>query len=203
MQRIVVGAINILLCCPEIMVEFILIVAYNQNHNNMYVIKMNESPLVSTHNLTQGLTVVELVIVVFILGILIASAVGSSYNSLASGRNIERTNDVGAISRSLEQYYRTQSVATGATYPSSSTTAVSLAAIVGDNDIVTAPDETTNSIIIASSSSAQTPTFSQYTYQALNVNGSLCTTLPCPRYKLYYQLETTNDVAVKNSLRQQ
>lgn len=169
----------------------------------MHVIKMNKPPLVSIHSPMQGLTIVEMVVVIVILGILIATVVGASYNSLASGRDIERTNDIGAISRSLEQYYRTQSVATGATYPSSSTTAVGLAAIVGDDDIVTAPDETTNSIIVASSSSPQTPAFSQYAYQPLKVDGSLCTTSPCPRYKLYYQLEATAGAAVKNSLRQQ
>lgn len=193
----------VFLSCPEIMVEFISILAYNQNHNTMHVIRMNKSPLVSMHSPTQGLTVVELVVVISILGILIASVVGSSYNSLASGRNIERTNDISAISRSLEQYYRTQSVATGATYPSSSTTAASLAVIVGDDDIVTAPDETSNSIIVASSNSAQAPAFSQYAYQALRADGTLCTALPCSRYKLYYHLETTDDVVVKNSLRQQ
>jgi prepilin-type N-terminal cleavage/methylation domain-containing protein len=169
----------------------------------MNILNMKEPSQVSSNDLNRGFSIVELVVVMVVLGILLGAMVSSSFGYQASARNRERANDINSISKSLEQYHRMQSDATGATYPDSSTTATSLAATVNDNEIISAPNETNNSLVVATVSGAQTPTLSQYVYQPLNVEGTLCTALPCARYRLYYQLETTNVVVVKNSLRQQ
>ena len=167
------------------------------------MIKVNGSHLAYRHNLEAGFTIVELMVVVIVLTILLVVVGRSSYGYQASSRDRERANDIDAISRSLEQYYRTQSVATGATYPSSTITPAGIASIVGDVDIVAAPDEPTNSVVVATSGATQTPTVSQYLYQPLNVDGTICTASPCPRYKLYSRLEESSEILTINSLRQQ
>ena len=174
-----------------------------KSQREWYILKMNKQARVFSSDLTRGFTIVELAITIVVLGVLSGVLISSAFGYQESGRNRERANDIDAISRSLEQYYRTQSVAVGASYPPSSTTPAAIGAIVGDSEIVAAPRLTTNSIVVASSAAAQTPTTSQYTYQPLNVDGTLCTAVPCARYKLYFRQESSNTVIVKDSLRQQ
>jgi prepilin-type N-terminal cleavage/methylation domain-containing protein len=154
-------------------------------------------------DLRRGFTIVELVVTVMVFAVLTGIVTTSTFGYQESARNRERANDIDAIARSLEQYYRTQSGANGASYPNSATTATALAAIVKDNDIVIAPRQTTNSLVVATSNAAQTPTISQYIYQPLNANGTLCTAVPCARYKLYFRQESSNTIVTKDSLRQQ
>ena len=137
------------------------------------------------------------------MGILATLTIGSTFGYQETARNRERAADIDVISRNLEQYYRTQATSAGASYPPNSTTVAALGAIINDTDIITAPRQAGNSLVIATSNSAQTPTIAQYIYQPLNVDGTLCTAVPCARYKLYYRQESNNTVFVKNSLRQQ
>lgn len=158
---------------------------------------------VSSRIFERGFTIVELVITVLILGILLTVAVGSGLGFQSRAQDAERSSDVDVIVQSLERYYRTQATGTGATYPPSSLSATALAALISDPDATIAPRQTSNSIAIAASSATQTPTISQYIYQPLNLDASLCTATPCVRYKVYYRIEETNVVVVKSSLRQQ
>ena len=153
--------------------------------------------------ITAGYTVVEVVVIIVVISILIGIVVNSSLGYQVRARDSERVSDADVITRSLERYYRTQAVAIGPTYPASSITPTAFATIVNNNDAVVAPGQTTNSVVIAANNNAQTPTKDQYMYQPLQVNGSLCTATPCARYKVYYLLEDTNTVVVRDSLRQQ
>lgn len=157
----------------------------------------------SSHVSTRGFTVVELVTIVVILSILIAVAIDSVIGYQSSARDRERKADTGIITQVIERYYRTQAAVVGPTYPASSVGANTLTTIVNNADATKAPDQTSSSVVIAGSGSAQTPTVSQYIYQPLNIDGSLCTVAPCVKYKLYYRLEVTDEVVVINSLRQQ
>jgi len=171
-------------------------------HRSMNILKMKKRIYFSVKELSRGFSIVELLVVIVVLAILLSTVASASYGYMASARDSERANDIDGFSRGIEQYYRTQSVATGATYPSSATI-IGLAETITDKDLIKAPDEASSSLVVATGGGAQTPTDSQYIYQPLKADGSLCAALPCPRYKLYYRLETTGDVIVKNSLRQQ
>ena len=162
-----------------------------------------KSVWVGLGSLNRGFTIVEVTIVIVVIGILISIAVSSGVGYQASARDRERINDIDAISQSLERYYRTQSAVTGASYPASNATIASIATIVGDNDLVTAPRQTANSIVMVTAAGAQSPTINQYMYQALNVNGTVCSSAPCVRYRMYYRLESNPDIQTKDSLRQQ
>lgn len=156
-----------------------------------------------SHSNKHGFTVAELVITIIVLAILTAISAGAYYNLQPAAHDSERVADTAVITRSLERYYQTQAVATGATYPSTATNTAGLALIIGDMDAVTAPDQSGNSLVIATTGAAQTPTVDQYIYQPLQLNGSLCTVTPCVRYKVFYREEATSNVIVRNSMRQQ
>ncbi len=150
-----------------------------------------------------GFTIIELVVTIGVLTILVAIAFGTIVGVQSRAQDSERASDIGVIYQTLERYYKTQALATGATYPANSIGASGIAALIEDNDAYIAPGQTSNSIVIATSGSAQTPTISQYIYQPLNLDGSLCTSTPCVRYKLFYTLEVSNTTVVVDSMRQQ
>jgi len=157
----------------------------------------------SSRVLRQGFTVVELLVTIVILSILIGIAVDSvdGYQSMARDR--ERAADIDIIASSLERYYRTNAVATGATYPASTVSSNTLKGIVDNPDALAAPEQKNSSLTVASSNATQNPGRNQYIYQPLNSNGSLCTSTPCIKYKLYYKLEVSGAVVTENSMRQQ
>jgi type II secretory pathway pseudopilin PulG len=150
-----------------------------------------------------GFTIIELVVTIGVLTILVGIAFGTIMGVQSRAQDAERASDVSVIAQTLERYYKTQASATGATYPANSIGASGIAALIEDNDAYIAPGQTSNSIVIATSNSAQTPTINQYIYQPLNLDGTLCTSTPCVRYKLFYTLEATNTTVVVNSMRQQ
>lgn len=154
-------------------------------------------------SLGAGFTIVELAVVIIVLTILATVTITSVVGYQTVARDNHRASDISIIASNLEQYYRTNAVSTGATYPTTATTANIFATIVEDKDAITAPDQTTVSISVAANSSAQTPTVNQYIYQPFTSAGALCATTPCVRYKLYYRTEETNEVVTVNSLRQQ
>ena len=161
-----------------------------------------KSVWVGGNPLSKGFTIVEVTIVIVVMGIIASIGIASTLGYQESARDRERANDIDVIARSLDRSYQTQAVS-GTSYPSTAATPADIGKIVGDIDLVTAPRQAANSIVIANASGVQTPTVDQYIYQPLNVDGSLCTAVPCVRYKLYYHLEETDIVKVKDSLRQQ
>lgn len=156
-----------------------------------------------SRNLGAGFTIVELAVVIIVLTILATVTVTSVVGYQTVARDNHRASDISIIASSLEQYYRTNAVSTGATYPTTATTTNGFIDIVEDADAITAPDQTTASIVVAANANAQTPTVNQYIYQPFTAAGARCTTAPCVRYKLYYRTEDSNEVITVNSLRQQ
>ena len=157
----------------------------------------------SSHSNERGFTIVELVTAILVLSILVAISINSVVGYQAVARDREREADTDVISKNIERYYRTNAVAVGATYPPTSTGVNNLTTLINDTEATTAPQQTTSSMVIATSAAAQSPTVSQYVYQPLNIDNTLCTTAPCVKYKLYFRYEDGNEIVVRNSLRQQ
>lgn len=155
------------------------------------------------HGVQEGFTLVEVSIIIIVLSILAAIMIDAAKGYQIRARDSERISDIDVISRSLERMYRTQASAIGATYPPTSIGATGLAAIVESTDAITAPDQSSASLSIAMNNAPQNPTNNQYIYQPLLLDGSLCTTMPCVRYKLYYRPEQTDAVVIKESMKQQ
>jgi prepilin-type N-terminal cleavage/methylation domain-containing protein len=153
--------------------------------------------------LTRGFTIVELTVVIVIMALLLGLAIDTSINYQVKSRDSERVADVEVMSAELERYFRTEAVATGATYPPTTVGTSGLATIIKSPESLIAPDQTSSSLSIAATSSDQTPTISQYIYQPLNLDGTLCTTAPCVRFNIYYRLEEDNIVTSLASMRQQ
>lgn len=153
--------------------------------------------------LQRGYTIIEVTIIIIVISILATIMVDSAVGYQIRARDSERASDVDVITRSLERYYRTQAAAVGPSYPPSTTSANALGSIIGNSEAILAPTLTTNSLVVATNNSAQSPTKDQYIYQPLQVNGALCTAVPCARYKMYYWLETTEEIVTRDSLRQQ
>lgn len=151
----------------------------------------------------RGFSIIELTIVVTVLTVLVGLGLGTVANYQLKARDSERASDIEIISQNLERQYKTQAVAIGPTYPASTTTSSALAALINDSDATYAPNQSTNSLVIATTSGNQTPTISQYMYQPLNIDDTLCTATPCVRYKLYYHLESTDAIVSVDSMRQQ
>lgn len=152
---------------------------------------------------SRGFTLIELCVVIIVLGILLSVIVDSSIDYYVQSTDKERVSDIDVISNALERYYRTEAVATGATYPTASIGLAGLVSIIDNAEATIAPDETTTSLKIATNKNNQTPTTAEYIYQPFDASNNLCTTAPCVRFKLYYRLEETNTVISRDSLRQQ
>lgn len=156
-----------------------------------------------SRSLSYGFTIIELSLVIVIIAILAAATTGSVLGFYTNANDRQRTSDITTIASALERYYRTQAAVVGAGYPGASVGASGIASIVGDNDALTAPDQSTTSLIVATSAGAQSPTYSQYIYQPMNADGSICNTTPCAKFKLYFRTEANNTVKSYDSLRQQ
>lgn len=157
----------------------------------------------SLRGLGQGFTIVELSVVIIVLAILVSIVVLSSSDFQMSARDGQRTADTEVIARDLELYYRTQASSIGPTYPPTTVGPAGFNSIVSEVDALIAPDQSTNSLVIASTQAGQTPTTSQYVYQPLNIDNTLCTASPCVKFKLYYRLERGNTLVARDSMRQQ
>lgn len=153
----------------------------------------------------RGFTIVELVITITIMGILMILAVVNVNASQVRARDDERKADVEAISSALETFYN---VGYGASteysrYPATevATSEATIRTQLRDVDLksFTAPgaDSVAASFVVATNTTQTTsgvtpqPTSSQYVYQPLTSDGSLCTANgdECRKYNLYYRLE--------------
>lgn len=180
------------------MLTVVLLYNFRQRKRELRVQRFTSSTVLSG-----GFTIVEVSVIIVVMAILLAVSVQSVIGYQENARDSERYADTEVITKGLERYYRTQSVVTGATYPPTSVTATTLTNFIESTAATTAPGQTSSSLIIASTAGAQTPTVSQYIYQPLNVNGTLCTAAPCVRYDLYYRIEKANALKVMSSMRQQ
>ena len=167
---------------------------------------------------TRGFTVVELIITITIMGILLLLTVVSLTSSQISARDDERISDVESIQAALESFYSVGngSLSTVGYYPT--------VAITGSTDItrsfltdinvksLTAPGITdTTQTFVAATNNTQTvegvsppPTISQYIYQPIMSDGTLCTAgnTDCRKYNLYYRLEKDNTIYMVTSKNQ-
>lgn len=138
-----------------------------------------------------GFTLAEIMVVLVVIGVLVAINLPMFFGSDSRSRDTERANDIASIANELERSYRATAALTGPSYPPTNAgTAAAIAAIVGNNDSITAPKATSNSIIAATSASPQHPSGLQYIYQSFNAAGALCTAAPCVRFVLYYYHES-------------
>ena len=159
-------------------------------------------------NVRAGYTVVEVLVVVVIIAVLIASGwgVGRAYFAyLERARDAERAADTAAIAREFERYYRTNAAISGPSYPTTVQVTSSLSTLLdgANNDIVKVPGQSSVSLIAATSATPQLPMAGAYIYQPLTSGGALCTSAPCVRFNLYYRSERFNEVVVVESVRQQ
>jgi prepilin-type N-terminal cleavage/methylation domain-containing protein len=158
-----------------------------------------------------GFTLIELVITITIMTILLALAVVNLESTQANQRDAERASDTAAIANNLETYYKTGVSPTTALgrYPSTAvltdgeTSARTFFPAI-DLEILIAPEATsvatsfipaTNNVETATGVLPQ-PTKSQYVYQPIQTNTSLCTdgSQECRRFSLYYRTEIDNTV---------
>lgn len=142
-------------------------------------------------------------VMIAVISILAVITLDTSSYFLIRSRDSERASDMTIISHKLERYYRINADVHGLSYPPSTTSATDLARIIDDEEATMAPKSDGNSLVVATTSGPQTPTPEQYIYQARNLDGSICDTLPCVRYTLYYWSEVGNSVKTVESLRQQ
>ena len=157
----------------------------------------------------RGFTLVELVIVISIMSILLVLAVVNLRSGQMSARDQERKTDIENITRGLEGFYKNTSNA--ADYPStyigdSATTDADVVSALQNIDLksLQAPGAAagTRSLIKATTANetigagAPTPTISDYVYQPLQLDNTLCTLVAqeCRRYNLYYRLEADGTV---------
>ena len=167
----------------------------------------------------RGFTVVELIITVTIMGILLTLAVVNLNSTQVGARDTERKEDIAAIATNLEAYYRNglETSTVIGRYPSTGLTVsgeTSLRASLRDIDFksATAPGSANvAATFVAATNNNQTttgvapqPTTSQYVYQPLQPDGSLCTggTQDCRKFNLFYRLEADNVVYVVTSKNQ-
>ena len=167
----------------------------------------------------RGFTIVEIVITITIMGILLTLAVANLTATQANGRDAERKGDIEAISSNLESFYRTgsdNSTSLGR-YPSTvitsgdQNTVRSILRDINFNSLTPPGAASMAAGFIAATNTTQTatgvapqPTTSQYVYQPLQSDGTLCTaeTQECRKFNLYYRLETDNTVYMVTSRNQ-
>jgi prepilin-type N-terminal cleavage/methylation domain-containing protein len=153
--------------------------------------------------LRQGFTIIELLIVIVVVMIVAAISIDANGNYQERARDSEREADMQVIANNLERYYRTQPSANGTTYPPANTTPANLALIIDNPDAIIAPGQTESSLVMVNTVGNKSPSLTQYMYQPMKADGSICTSTPCARYKLYYKYEVTGVVASRDSMRQQ
>ncbi len=168
--------------------------------------------------LRRGFTVVEIIITITIMGILLTLAVVNLTSSQINARDTERKGDVEAFATHLETFYRNGSDTSPnpGRYPSTAITndETALRNALRDIDVksVIAPGSSgiaatltpaTNATQTTAGVSPQ-PTLTQYVYQPLQSNNTVCTneTQECRKFNIYYRLEADNTVYMVTSKNQ-
>jgi prepilin-type N-terminal cleavage/methylation domain-containing protein len=157
-----------------------------------------------------GMTIIELLTVMVIIGILSGLSLTIIDSYRYNGRDNERISDVESIARSFEISYLRDATSNGPSYPTAqrATDTANYASLFKGQglDATKAPDTTSATSIVAATSNAQpqSPTKNQYIYQPLTANGALCNSTDlCVRFIMYYRLEATNTVQSVESIHQQ
>ncbi|MDB5162553.1 MAG: putative Type secretion system protein [Candidatus Saccharibacteria bacterium] len=164
----------------------------------------------------RGFTIVELLIIISIMIILLTLAFVNLNATQANNRDTERTSEIGVIANNLETFYKNgvNTTTVHGRYPStelfaSGETSIKTFFPTIDLSSVTAPDAASAAAsFIPATNAAQTttgvlpqPTKSQYVYQPIQTDGTLCTaeTQECRKYVLYYRTEIDSTVRKVNS----
>jgi len=163
----------------------------------------------------RGFTIVELIITITIMGILLTLAVVNVGTTQAKARDDSRKSDIESIAANLESYYvsGTDNSVNFARYPSVALvgTAANISLSLRDADInAFLPPGTTDvtQTFLASTNSGTAPaiqttagvlpqpTTSQYIYQPIKSDGSICAAgdIDCRKFNLFYRLESDNTV---------
>ncbi len=166
----------------------------------------------------RGFTIVELLIVIFIIGVLLVLGVANLRSSQANARDSERKTDIETIALHLESFYQSGSDGIAATgdYPSTIVTSslayMKLILRGVDERTLSAPGITdpTQTFIPATNNTQTTagvtpqPTINQYVYQPIQTSGALCTAedQECRKFNLFYRSETDNTVYMIKSKNQ-
>ena len=169
----------------------------------------------------RGFTLLELVITITIMAILLTLAVANINSNLRSQRDSERVSDIATIANNLETYYKT-GINGGGTlivgrYPSTGLLVggetvlrknlprmdIESAIAPGAANVVVSFILATNAVETATGVLPQ-PTKSEYIYQPIYLNGTLCTTgaQECRRFNLFYRTESDNTVKKMTSRHQ-
>ena len=158
-----------------------------------------------------GFTIIELTVTITIMGILLALTVVNLNSTQLNARDSKRKNDISTIQSNLEAYYRSgvQPSTEVYKYPSTELLASGetslttfLTSIDTSSAIAPGASSVAASFIVATNNNQTTggvtpqPTSSQYVYQPLQANGSLCTSeaQKCRKFNLYYRLEADNTI---------
>ena len=173
-------------------------------------LRIHPKTLMLTSMKYSGFTLVELVITVTIMTILLSLAAVSLTSTLANQRDAERASDINTIANNLENYYKVgNGGSTTNRYPSTALLASGATSIKSffpraDIDTFTAPDTASVSVSFIPATNAVAtvagvtpqPTKSQFVYQPIQNNGTLCTaeSQECRRFNLFYRTEIDNTV---------
>jgi prepilin-type N-terminal cleavage/methylation domain-containing protein len=167
---------------------------------------------------TRGFTIVELIITITIMGILLLLTVVSITSSQVAARDDERISDVESIQSALENFYAvgTSSFTTVGQYPpvsitNSTTISQSFFPDINLKSLMAPGVTDTTLTFIPATNNNQTvggvipqPTVSQYVYQPITSDGTLCVAgnTDCRKYNLFYRLEKNNAVYMVTSKNQ-
>ena len=161
----------------------------------------------------RGFTIVELAVVITIMGILLVLGVVNLDAAQANARDSERKTDIETIAMHLETFYTfgTDASTTTGSYPSTSIIGQEKTFLRDINPKSLATPGASSSSLIAATNNLQTaadiapqPTISQYVYQPIQSDGTLCTLdeQECRKFNLYYRLEADNTVYIVTSKNQ-
>ena len=163
----------------------------------------------------RGFTIVELIITITIMGILLTLVVVNVSSTQVKARDDKRKSDIESIASNLESFYisGTDNSTNFARYPTVGITgsAANITASLRDADLKSFLPPGTSDLSLTflpstntgSAPSIQTtagvlpqPTISQYVYQPIKSDGTICASgeIDCRKFNLFYRLESDNTV---------